>query len=118
MKLTGGMILLILLSGFITKAQVPDFPGMKDFQFTDSIVFESNAFHNGIPAPGIYRLSPDHMPCLVPDTRSIAPIPNFRTGNSMALKNAPGILSPSRTITIQFTAFPLNFYTKPVMKNP
>jgi len=113
MKLTGGLILLILLSGVKAKAQVPDFPGIKDFQVTDSVVFGSNAFHNGIPAPGIYMLSPDHMPCLVPDTRSMAPIPNLWAGNSTALKNAPGVLSPSRAITIQFTAFQQHFYTKP-----
>lgn len=29
------------------------------------------------PAPGIYQLPIDRMPCIVPDTRSIAPIPNI-----------------------------------------
>src|SRR6188472_818227 len=29
-----------------------------------------------LPPPGIYRLRQDGMPCIVPDTKGIAPMPN------------------------------------------
>jgi hypothetical protein len=46
-------------------------------QFSDSLKKLPVFNHTGnAPAPGIYRLPIDRMPCIVPDTKELAVIPN------------------------------------------
>lgn len=44
--------------------------------YKDSLIKDVKNFYSKDHHPGIYYLPQDHMPCLVPDTRDIAVIPN------------------------------------------
>ena len=46
-------------------------------------------------APGVYKLRQDQMPCLVPDTKDIAPIPNMAGKVSIPFRgNIPNGIQP------------------------
>ena len=52
---------------------------------------------NGRLLPGVHRLPQDGMPCVVPDTKDIAAIPNFYNGKVSVpyAGNTPHIPNPS-----------------------
>jgi hypothetical protein len=48
--------------------------------------------------PGLYRLSQDHMPCIVPDTGELAIMPNAAPKQGLPYKTGMPNIAPSRPI--------------------
>ena len=73
------LIIAFIFSCFTALAQTKP----RSFRLNAPIVMSRDSLGNlsysrgfKAPAPGIYQLRQDRMPCIIPDTREIAPIPN------------------------------------------
>lgn len=115
-------LLPLLLLSFAAQAQNPKFDAKKfkeDASYRDALLNylsqknqRENASIGGAtvgspvlinPKPGVHRLPQDNMPCIVPDTKNIAAMPNAWKG---AVKvpyrsNPPQIPNPALPIIIQ-----------------
>ena len=55
-------------------------------------------FKSNVTTAGVYALPQDGMPCIVPDTRSIAAMPNAAKGNSMPPANRMPNAAPEQRL--------------------
>ena len=89
-------LLLIAFSLFAGALKAQTEPKVEILQPTDSAGRVLSLLALQPMVPGVHLLPQDRMPCLVPETANLVPMPNAWTpGKNPSLKNAPGILSPT-----------------------